>query len=147
MHATIRTTSTSRRTVALVLTTLIALLASTGCDRAMAGRSQTLANEARNARGTHSLVWDEQAATKAQAWANHLASQGSLAHSRLTDGMSGYSALAENVGYASSVEAVHDLLMNSSQHRKNILGGQYTSIGVGVAQANGSYYVVQVFKG
>jgi uncharacterized protein YkwD len=52
---------------------------------------------------------------KAQGWAEHLAATGRLAHSDLRDGTPPGATVAENVGYGSSVDAVHQHLMASSQ--------------------------------
>ena len=75
----------------------------------------------------------EAAQTKAQAWAEHLARQGSLSHSNLAAGMTGvrWCGLAENVGYASSIPAVEDQFMASAGHRANLLGTSWDAVGVG----------------
>ena len=86
-----------------------------------------------------------QAQAKAQDWANHLASRGTLAHSRLSSGLSDWRMVAENVGYGSSVSAVHRQFMSSSGHRANILGRGYTHLGTGVARGHGNTWVVHVF--
>ena len=59
--------------------------------------------------------------------------------------MSGWKAIAENVGYGSSVESVHRQFMASAGHRANILGRQFTHLGTGVATGHGRTYVVHVF--
>jgi uncharacterized protein YkwD len=83
----------------------------------------------------------------ATAWARELASSVSLRHSaypqQLVD--TGFGAAAENVGWASSVAAVHDALVASSGHYNNIVG-PYTQIGVGAAySADGRLWVVELF--
>ena len=94
------------------------------------------------------MAWDDNAAAKAQAWAQHLAATKSLAHSNLTDGISGnWNTLGENVGFASSVDGAHAGFMNSPKHRDAILSPSYTSVGIGAAQNGGIWYVVQVFRG
>ena len=59
-----------------------------------------------------------------------------------------WSTAGENVGVASSSGAVFSALMGSSAHYANIMGGAYTTIGVGAAVgADGQVWVVQVFAG
>jgi uncharacterized protein YkwD len=55
--------------------------------------------------------------------------------------------LGENVGAAGSVGDVHALFMNSAPHRRSILDGRFDRVGTGVTEAQGRYYVVQVFAG
>ena len=138
----------SRPRGAAVAATIIALLLIlTGCQRELGGRSLQLANEARARQGLPALAWDDQAAEKAQKWAEHLAAKGSLEHSNLSDGMSGWRTLGENVGYHSSIDNVHQAFLNSPRHRATMLSGAYTAAGMGVVIRDGRYYVVQVFRG
>lgn len=129
----------------VVLLTGAVLLAACGMN-ADQQRAFDLVNQSRSSSGIASLEQDNTAKKKAQAWAEHLARQGKLAHSNLASGMDdGWKALGENVGYGSSIDHVHQQFMNSSGHRKNILNAGYTHLGVGVAQGNGRTYVVHVF--
>jgi uncharacterized protein YkwD len=83
---------------------------------------------------------------KARAWAATLASQGRLAHSDLRQLGVSYSAAAENVGRAGSVEDVFNLLAASPSHRANMLNGAYGLTGIGTARGkDGSVYAVQLF--
>ncbi|MDD4315613.1 MAG: SafA/ExsA family spore coat assembly protein [Clostridia bacterium] len=58
-----------------------------------------------------------------------------------------YSAAAENIAYGQrSAQEVMNSWMNSPGHRANILSGNVTQIGVGVAKkANGTMYFTQIF--
>ena len=135
--------------VAAAMCLLVVVGATTGCThRELGGRSQALINDERAKRGLPELGWDDNAAAKAQAWAEQLAATKTLAHSRLTDGISGgWSALGENVGFNTSVDGVHGGFMGSPKHREAILSGSYSAVGVGVAENGGLVYVVQVFRG
>lgn len=138
------------RIVTLVAVALMVLVgATTGCTpRELGGRSQGLANHERARRGLGELAWDQNAADKAQAWAEKLAASRTLQHSRLTEGITGnWKVLGENVGFARSVDDTHIGFMNSPKHRDAILNGEFTAVGVGVAEARGVVYVVQVFRG
>jgi len=140
----------SYRLVALMTVCLLGVTAfATGCtSRELGGRSHALINAERARRGLPELAWDDNAADKAQAWAERLAASRSLAHSRLADGIdAGWQVLGENVGFARSVDEAHTGFMNSPKHRDAILNGSYTSVGVGIAESGGLLYVVQVFRG
>lgn len=105
-------------------------------------------NVERQSRGTHPVLNHPTLQAKAQGWADTLAARGRLTHSNLADGAGGgWRALGENLAMAGSIQEAHNLLMGSRSHRSTILSGKYSHIGVGVAYANGRYYVVQVFGG
>ena len=102
-------------------------------------------NASRTSRGLSRLAMNRTLATKAQGWAQHLAAIGRLEHSDLTAGVpSNWRALAENVGYYTTLANVHQAFMDSPGHRANILG-PYTFVGTGVARAGSRVYVVHVF--
>lgn len=127
----------------------VLLFGATGCNgNKSAVRSQTLANSERQRLGVPQLAWDDNAGAKAQAWAESMASKRRIAHSPLTQGITGdWDYLAENVGYASSVDRVHQLFLQSPGHASNIRGRKFRSVGIGVAERDGLYYVAQVFRG
>ena len=59
-----------------------------------------------------------------------------------------YFTAGENIAWGQkSADSVMESWMNSSGHKANILGKNFTKIGVGCVKYNGSYYWVQVFTG
>jgi uncharacterized protein YkwD len=105
----------------------------------------TLVNNSRTAQGLRTLKVNGTLNAKAQAWSAYLARIGRLQHSNLASGVpSNWRALAENVGYASTISLVHGAFMNSSGHRANIVGN-YTHLGTGVTVKGNRVYVVHVF--
>jgi uncharacterized protein YkwD len=61
-------------------------------------------------------------------------------------GITGWSYVGENIAYGySTPEAVQETWMNSRGHRANILNGDYTHIGVGAFNDDGTWYWTQVF--
>lgn len=58
-----------------------------------------------------------------------------------------YRAAGENIALNQSTGAAHTALMNSTGHRANILGRQYTKIGIGVVKGSRGYYFTQLFTG
>ena len=57
---------------------------------------------------------------------------------------SGWSGLAENVGRGNTVDSLHTAFMNSSDHKKIILG-DYNYVGIGTGSKDGRLYVTIVF--
>ena len=136
----------TRARAGIAVVAVAAIFALAGCMNTQQQAAFDHVNNSRSAAGTHTLAHDATAQNKAQGWAEYLASRNTLAHSNLRDGMgSGWTRIAENVGYGSSIEAVHRQFMDSSSHRKNILDGGMTHLGVGVAQGHGRTFVVQIF--
>jgi uncharacterized protein YkwD len=103
-------------------------------------------NGDRRAHGLRTLRVHGQLQRKAQAWAEKLARENRLYHSRLTDGVSArWCSLGENVGYGRSIHLVEKAYMKSPGHRANILNGKFTYAGVGVARNGDRVFTVQVF--
>lgn len=143
----------TRRVVALLVAALALL---TACEpapprahTASARDSHELVNLERTGRGYGALVGASDLQQKAQAHADKMAAEQRLSHTHLPSGVQGgYKYLSENVGVGSSVQTVHDSFMASSGHRRNVLDGRASWIGVGVAKsADGRVWVAQVFKG
>jgi uncharacterized protein YkwD len=84
---------------------------------------------------------------KAQAWADYLASIGTLQHSNLAESVdAGWWMLGENVGSGPSADAIEQAFLNSPGHRANILNPEFNWAGTGVAvSGNGTVFLVQVF--
>lgn len=110
--------------------------------------SELNADRRANNRTTLAIQGDAQA--KAQAWAEKLAREGKLYHSRLADGINvRWCGLGENVGYGGSVATIQDAYMKSSGHKANVLNTTWNGVGVGHAhgKVNGHnvVFTVQVF--
>lgn len=79
---------------------------------------------------------------------SHVSPEGEPFTDRLAKYGVGFRSAGENLGMNSSVAAAERMLMNSPAHRANILGKDFTEVGIGVrSAADGSVYVVQVFVG
>jgi len=82
---------------------------------------------------------------KAQGWADRMARENALYHSRLSDGLATcWTGLGENLARSDSVAGAEQGLMRSSLHLSNILG-RWDWVGVGVARTGSGFVVVQVF--
>ncbi len=122
------------------------MLLLTSCLTPQQSAVQSALNDSRRAHNLPALGIHQQAQAKAQAWAERLARENRLYHSRLSDGISDrWCDLGENVGYGANVQEVQDAYMNSSAHRANILGRQWNGVGVGYAKNGNRVYTVQVF--
>ncbi len=82
---------------------------------------------------------------KAQAWADKLAREGALYHSKLGDGLTPcWTGLGENIADHRSMAGAEQLMMSDPPHRDNILG-RWDWVGVGVARTAQGVVVVQDF--
>lgn len=115
-----------------------------------------LVNQERAASGLKALTLHEGAQAVARLKAEDMAENGYFSHTSPTYGSAFDMLSARGIAYTSAGEniaagqktasSVMNSWMNSSGHRANILGSQYTSMGVGYAvSASGKPYWVQVF--
>lgn len=123
-------------------------------------RAFDLVNAERRARGESPLAWDAELSRLARQHSLDMARSGFLDH-RGPDGrdmadraraagIRGWQVLGENIAFNQGFEDPSGFAvqrwMGSSKHRANILNGQFTRTGIGVARAaDGSIYFTQVF--
>ncbi len=146
--------------VAPVLTTIaFAILAfSTSAVRGQdGGPARTLFESANSARAEHGLSplrWSATLARAARQHAQRMAAQNTLSHQlpgepgmadRATQAGARYSSLAENVAEGPSAESIHGQWMNSPPHRANLLDPELDSLGVAVAERDGTLFAVEDF--
>ena len=135
------------RRLLLVIAALAIALASTACTPEE-GDAFKAVNTLREANHLRWLDWNDGAYDKAVAWSHHMADQGSLSHSKLSDGVpAGWKLLGENVAYAGSVAQAMAALEASPPHRANLLNPRFTSIAIGIVERDGRYWVTEVFVG
>jgi uncharacterized protein YkwD len=140
----------------LLAATLIAALLSglTGAEPALAIRPRELelftyiSNE-RAAAGLATLALSSKLSRMARNHSQHMAADRRLYHSCLRCRFQGrrWRVLGENVGTGSSVHDVHVMMMGSDVHRRNILGGAYRRVGVGVVGRGRRVWVTEIFWG
>jgi hypothetical protein len=115
-------------------------------DPGAEGSFVSLTNSLRGSKGLPGLSVNGTLAAKARNWAEHMAAVGAISHSNLADGAPPeWQRLGENVGRGPSVDAIHNALVASPDHYANLTDPGFQSIGVGVVNANGTYYVAEVF--
>jgi uncharacterized protein YkwD len=87
----------------------------------------------------------------ARGWAGELARRGSLAHNPNLTAQVGATTswvkIGENVGMGADVDSVHQALMASSPHRRNMLDGAFDLVGVGVVRSGSGIWMSMVFVG
>jgi uncharacterized protein YkwD len=148
MQRTIKAGRARRGVSALAIVLGVAAVAS-GCIPSQPNlKNAYLVNTERISRGLKPFGWDDELAAKARGWAQQMADTNTVVHSDLTDGISsGWAVLGENVGAGQTIDQVHDAFMNSPEHRRVILSRSYNTMGIGVYERNGEYWVVEVYKG
>src|SRR5688572_11001327 len=129
--------------MAIVATTLVI---GAGTGDASPGEFVARINGARANAGRAALQPHSELSARAQEWAAYMASRGQISHSNVGARVkSDWERLGENVGKGSSVDQVHQMFMNSSAHRANILDAGFQYVGVGTAWRDGQLYVSEIF--
>lgn len=140
--------SARRRTIGRVLAGVVLLATLASCRPLNSSETYlyTQTNELRVANGLPVLRVHDQLVDDARSWAKVLAARASLAHSDPNEWSVSWSAVAENVGTAGSIETVVESLAASPPHLANMLSTKYTHTGIGTARGkDGRIYAVQLF--
>jgi hypothetical protein len=105
-------------------------------------------NSARASAGLPSYTYAGDLAAAARGQAERMAASGELYHNpNLSSEVGGWSRIGENVAFAGDWRSAHDVLMNSPDHRAQILDSGYTQMGVGTAVSDdGTFWVAEVFR-
>ena len=143
---------TKRRSMGAILAMVLLAIAAAGCMPADAKTFLDRTNSYRASYGLRAYKEHDTLTRKAEAWAQHMASTGVLAHSNLSSGLStlNWRSLGENVAYSSPTSntllTIHNMFVKSSGHRANLLSSRFTHMGVGVAKdSKGRVWVAEVF--
>ncbi len=138
-------------------TTLTVLIAASSAMVALPGTAYAGPNEgdifsavnsARSSAGLPAYSYAGDLAAAARGQAERMAASGELYHNpNLSSEVGGWSRIGENVAFAGDWRAAHDVLMNSPDHRAQILDSGYTQMGVGTAVSDdGTFWVAEVFR-
>lgn len=113
------------------------------------------ANRERSAAGLRPLKWDDALATAARQHVQVMASQNLLLHQCLDEppldqraarAGARFSMIAENIAVGPNPETIHNGWMHSPGHRKNILNGDVTAVGMATMRGSGGLFAVQDFS-
>jgi|GEM_PF-4426259 hypothetical protein len=106
-----------------------------------------LLNDTRRAHGLGPVTMNSALSYDARRWTGEMVRAGGLSHTpgtRMVNEVArvvpSWQRIGENVGYASTVQQLHNALYNSSGHRANMLG-DYSHVGIGVAYSSGRVWV------
>jgi uncharacterized protein YkwD len=147
----------TRRAVALIASLLLLPVLCAAQGQQDRQDEQTLfrrLNAVRAAAGIAELKWDPLLAQAAREHAERMAREGNISHrfpgelpmaKRLQQAGVHFSASAENVADAPSVEELHEGWMQSPPHHANMVSAKYNSVGIGVARKGEQLYAVQDF--
>jgi uncharacterized protein YkwD len=141
--------SHSRRILVTFAVAVVGALVLAGCYSTGQQQDVDLVNAYRRANNAPAVTPDSAAMAKAQAWSEHMAARNVMEHtgggSKLnTSGVYGWCSYWENVGYGSSVAAVHAAFRNSPTHRRNMLTPAHR-IGTGVYQKGSRVWVTEIY--
>jgi uncharacterized protein YkwD len=107
----------------------------------------TLLNQARQNNGLAPLAAASDLTAAAQERASIMARQGALSHTPdLGSNLCCWTWIGENVAYAGSVQSLNSVLINSPDHRANILNADADDVGVAVVSNGGTLWAAQVFR-
>ena len=126
---------------ALALALLLALIVPASAGAAGSDASDYVAriNSLRASVGAGPLQVDGQLTAAAQAWAEHMAGTGVLAHApNIADGApANWQKLGENVGVGSGNDVIWPAFVASAHHYANLVDPAFNYVGVGVAYGGG----------
>jgi hypothetical protein len=106
-----------------------------------------LANIERAKAGVGALTERSDIRTVARSWSLVMADRTQLGHNpSFSQQITGWQRVSENVGRGPSVASLHQALMASEGHRRNILDERMTEVGVGVVIRDGRVWVTQNFR-
>jgi uncharacterized protein YkwD len=112
-----------------------------------AGSLLALLNQARQNNGLAPLPAASDLTAAAQERASTMARQGALSHTpELGSNLCCWTWIGENVAYAGSVQSLNSVLINSPEHRANILNTDADDVGVAVVSSGGTLWAAEVFR-
>lgn len=147
VHAPVRRARRwTRAAIAVLVSACTVVAAAAPSSASDSGDLVALTNSSRARSGVAALATHSELMARAQEWSNYMASQGRISHSNVGARVkSNWETIGENVGVGSSVAQVHQMFMNSSGHRANILNPAFQYIGVGTTNRDGRVYVAEIF--
>ena len=111
-------------------------------------------NRERVSQGLSRLKWDDALASAARQHAETMAARNMLSHqvagesglsARVTRAGVEFIALSENVAQGPGAANIGEQWMRSPNHRANILDGDMDTVGIGVAERNGTLFATADF--
>lgn len=104
-------------------------------------------NGERAAHGLRPLVMRADLTEVAQAWSEHMAATGVLAHNpNLATAITNWLAVGENVGDGPTIADLDAAFMASPKHRANILDPTYDDVGIATVTRDGMIWITVDFR-
>jgi uncharacterized protein YkwD len=107
-----------------------------------------LTNTLRQQAGLPSLPTSPALREVARSWAIEMANAGEINHNPnlAKQVVSAWTKVGENVGFGPSIPVIHQALIQSALHYKNLVEPGWTAMAVGAARIGRRIYVVEVFE-
>jgi len=111
-------------------------------------------NQSRRQQGLAPLRVDDRLTAAAREHSRVMAEKGQLAHQlpgeanlsrRLRDSQIAFISAGENIDMGSGWLQAHSAFMASPPHRANILDDDYETVGIGVVERHGTYWITEDF--
>ena len=111
-------------------------------------------NQARRQQGLASLRVDDRLTAAAREHSRIMADRAQLSHQlpgeanlsrRLRDSQVAFISAGENIDMGSGWQQAHSAFMSSPPHRANILDEDYETVGIGVIERHGTYWITEDF--
>lgn len=106
-------------------------------------------NDARRSHGSGTLQLDKELSRAARKHSREMLDRDWLYHTPdglLSDRVTHWNILGENVGVGGSVDSLHQAFMNSPAHKSNIVYSPFKNVGIGVKEGNGRIWVTVIFQ-
>ena len=103
-------------------------------------------NAERSEHGLGTVVVRSDLVQVARDWSAQMVADGAISHDpNVTQKVSGWTMLGDNVGRGATVSQLHTAFMNSEVHRDIVLDPGFNQVGVGIAMDGDTIYVTQIF--
>lgn len=130
-----------------LLATLVAPISPASADSGLEADFVARVNQERAAKSLPALKVASDMTSAARAHSAVMRDADKLHHNPgLGSSVGGWRKIGENVGVGGTVGAIHNALMDSDGHRRNILDPEWTDIGIGVVVHEGRIWVTQMFR-
>ncbi len=132
------------------LLSLLATPTTASAQNALESTLLTLTNTARAVAGVPAVTLDGTLSSIARDWANSMAAAGGISHNpdvkaRLSAAGVDWRKTGENVGMGPTLTSIHEALVASPGHFRNIVDPDFDKIGLAVVVTGNTLWIVQNF--
>ncbi|HEX6597300.1 MAG TPA: CAP domain-containing protein [Acidimicrobiales bacterium] len=132
------------------LLSLVAAPTTASAQSALESTLLTLTNTARAVAGMPAVTLDGTLSSIARDWANSMAAAGGISHNpdvkaQLSAAGVGWRKTGENVGMGPTLTSIHEALLASPGHFRNIVDPDFDRVGLAVVATGNTLWIVQNF--